>query len=119
MSSGEILLFGDINIDTVWPVSEFPTPGRDAYAKSVSVGIGGAVVNTAIVLDKLGQRTGLLACVGKDIWAEKAAETLNATKINQAYIKSKTGLHHRPHFSDRHTGWRKDHVFLPGGERSV
>ena len=96
MSSGEILLFGDINIDTVWPVSEFPTPGRDAYAKSVSVGIGGAVVNTAIVLDKLEQRTGLLACVGKDIWAEKAADTLNATKINQAYIKVKpdctTGL---------------------------
>ncbi len=96
MSSGEILLFGDINIDTVWPVTEFPTPGRDAYVKSVSVGIGGAVVNTAIVLDKLGQRTGLLACLGKDIWAEKAIETLNATKINQAYIKVKpdctTGL---------------------------
>jgi len=96
MQNGEILLFGDINIDTVWPVSEFPTPGRDAYAKSVSVGIGGAVVNTAIVLDKLGQQTGLLACIGKDIWAEKAAETLNATRINQAYIKVKpeitTGL---------------------------
>ncbi len=96
MQSGEILLFGDINIDTVWPVSEFPTPGRDAYAKSVSVGIGGAVVNTAIVLDKLGLKTGLLACTGKDIWAEKAAETLNATKINQSYIKTKpestTGL---------------------------
>jgi ribokinase len=96
MRNGEILLFGDINIDTVWPVSEFPTPGRDAYAKSVSVGIGGAVVNTAIVLDKLSQRTGLLACVGKDIWAEKAAETLNATGINQAYLKVKpdctTGL---------------------------
>ncbi len=96
MSSGEILLFGDINIDTIWPVSEFPTPGRDAYAESVSVGIGGAVVNTAIVLDKLGQRTGLLSCVGKDIWAEKAAETLNETSINQAYLSVKpectTGL---------------------------
>ena len=96
MSSGEILLFGDINIDTVWPVSEFPTPGRDAYAESVSVGIGGAVVNTAIVLDKLGLGSGLLSCVGKDIWAEKAAETLNKTGINQAYIRVKpdctTGL---------------------------
>lgn len=109
MNSGEILLFGDINIDTVWPVSEFPTPGRDAYAKSVSVGIGGAAVNTAIVLDKLGQRTGLLACVGKDIWAEKAAETLSATRINQAYIKVKP---------DRTTGL----IFLivtPDGERTM
>ena len=96
MKSGEILLFGDVNIDTIWPVSEFPTPGRDAYAKSVSVGIGGAVVNIAIVLDKLGQQTGLLACVGKDIWAEKAAETLNKTGINQGYLRVKpestTGL---------------------------
>jgi len=109
MSSGEILLFGDINIDTVWPVSEFPTPGRDAYAKSVSVGIGGAVVNTAIVLDKLGQRTGLLACVGKDIWAEKAVETLNVTTINQTYIKVKP---------DHTTGL----IFLivtPDGERTM
>ena len=109
MSSGEILLFGDINIDTVWPVSEFPTPGRDAYAKSVSVGIGGAVVNTAIVLDKLGQQTGLLASVGKDIWAEKAAETLNKTTINQAYVKVKP---------DHTTGL----IFLivtPDGERTM
>ncbi len=96
MSSGEILLFGDINIDTVWPVSEFPVPGRDAYAKSVSVGIGGAVVNTAIVLDKLGQPSGLMGCVGEDIWAQKMAETLDKTGINQAYISAKpdctTGL---------------------------
>lgn len=96
MHNREILLLGDINIDTVWPVSEFPTPGRDAYAKSVSVGIGGAVVNTAIVLDKLGQQTGLLSCVGNDIWAKKATESFKATKINLAYIKVKpeytTGL---------------------------
>jgi len=29
MSSGEVLLLGDINIDTVLPVAEFPMPGRD------------------------------------------------------------------------------------------
>jgi ribokinase len=53
-------------------------------------------VNTAIVLDKLGLQTGLMSSVGKDIWAEKAAETLNATDINQSYIRIKpdctTGL---------------------------
>jgi ribokinase len=96
MNGREILMLGDINIDTVWPVSEFPTPGRDAYAKSVKVSIGGAVVNTAIVLDKLGQPTGLLSCVGNDIWADQAAETLGQTRINQAYICAKaeytTGL---------------------------
>jgi ribokinase len=96
MTRGEILLFGDINIDTVWPVNEFPTPGRDAYAKSVSVGVGGAVFNSAVVLDKLGERTALLACLGEDIWAEKVAETLQQTGINQTYLLKKpevtTGL---------------------------
>jgi ribokinase len=92
MTRGEILLFGDINIDTVWPVNEFPTPGRDAYAKSVSVGVGGAVFNSAVVLDKLGERTALLACLGEDIWAEKVTETLQQTSINQAYLRKKAEI---------------------------
>jgi sugar/nucleoside kinase (ribokinase family) len=63
--SGEILMLGDINIDTVWPVNELPQPGRDAYVQSVSIGLGGAVLNTAIVLDRLGQPTAMLSCLGK------------------------------------------------------
>ena len=54
MSSGKILMLGDINIDTVWPVSEFPTPGRDGLTETVTVEMGGAVVNSAIVLTTWG-----------------------------------------------------------------
>jgi len=96
MSSGEILMLGDINIDTVWPVSEFPTPGRDGLTETVTVEMGGAVVNSAIVLDNLGQRTGLLGCVGKDVWAEQITKKLAQTTINLKYInikpESTTGL---------------------------
>ena len=102
-------MIGDINIDTVWPVSEFPTPGRDGFAESVSLVIGGAIVNSAIVLDRLGQRTSLLACVGSDVWAEQAAAALAQTSINQAYLCVK------PDYS---TGL----VFLivtPDGERTM
>lgn len=109
MSSGEILLLGDINIDTVWPVSEFPGPGRDSFVKSVTAGIGGAVVNSAIVLDGLGQRTGLIACVGKDVWADQVAELLGKTCIDQTYLRVK---------SDYTTGL----IFLvvtPDGERTM
>jgi ribokinase len=90
MTEGEILLFGDINIDTVWPVNEFPTPGRDAYAKTVSLGVGGAVFNSAVVLDKLGKKTALLSCLGEDVWAGEVTKTLKQTGIEQAYILKKT-----------------------------
>jgi len=96
MNSGEILMLGDINIDTVWPVSEFPTPGRDGLTETVTVEIGGAVVNSAIILDKLGHRTGLLGCVGKDVWAEQATRKLAQTNIDIEHVHVKpdstTGL---------------------------
>lgn len=96
MTGGEILLLGDINIDTIWPVSEFPVPGRDGLTKAVSVEAGGAVVNSAVILDNLGQNTGLLGCVGKDVWSEQVTQKLAHTTINQNYIRvkpnSSTGL---------------------------
>ncbi|HOJ00217.1 MAG TPA: carbohydrate kinase family protein [Anaerolineaceae bacterium] len=96
MSSGEVLLLGDINIDTVLPVAEFPMPGRDGLAPHISTGIGGAVVNSAFVLQHLGQRTALLGCVGADVWAEKVKQDVGQTTIKMDYVKSKpqhcTGL---------------------------
>jgi len=96
MTGGEILLLGDINIDTVLPVSEFPVPGRDGLAPQISVEIGGAVVNSAFVFNNLSQKTTLLGCIGKDVWAEKIKQELAHTTINQGSIRVKpdhsTGL---------------------------
>jgi len=88
MKQGEILLLGDINIDTAWPVSEFPIPGRDGLVDDVTMEIGGAVVNSAILLDRLGQQTSLLGCVGKDIWAERIMEKLSQTNINLSSVQT-------------------------------
>ena len=96
MTGGEILLLGDINIDTVLPVSEFPVPGRDGLAPQISVELGGAVVNSAFVFNNLSQKTTLLGCIGKDVWAEKIKQELTHTTINQGSIRVKpdhsTGL---------------------------
>lgn len=89
MTDGEILLMGDINIDTVLPVSEFPVPGRDGLASQMSVAIGGAVVNTAFVLDNLSQKAALLGCVGEDVWAEKIRQDLAKTNIGTEAIFTK------------------------------
>ena len=96
MTGGEFLLLGDINIDTVMPVPEFPVPGRDGLAPQVSVEIGGAIVNSAFVFDHLSQKVALLGCIGKDVWAEKIKQDLALTGIDQNEIRvkpdSSTGL---------------------------
>lgn len=96
MTGSRFLLLGDINIDTVWPVPEFPVPGRDGLVPQVSAEIGGAIVNSAFVLDHLSQNVSLLGCVGNDIWAEKVRQDLAATNIGQSTLAVKpdsaTGL---------------------------
>lgn len=87
MQNREVLALGDINIDTVWPLPEFPVPGRDGLTELLKVEIGGAIVNSAIVLDKLGIRTGLLGCVGEDVWAEKIRKGLSQSKINLTHLQ--------------------------------
>lgn len=89
MHTKEVLLLGDINMDTVWPLPEFPVPGRDGLVDQLNVEIGGAVVNSAIVLDKLGISTGILGCVGDDVWANRIRERIAQSKINQAYLKTR------------------------------
>jgi ribokinase len=83
---GEVLVLGDINIDTVWPVPVLPGPGRDAYVQSVSTGLGGATLNTAIVLDRLGQPAAVFSCLGNDLFAGLARAMIAQTGVNQEYI---------------------------------
>lgn len=75
-------MLGDINIDTVWPVDKLPGPGHDAYVDKVAASLGGAVLNTAIVLDKLNHPTAMLSCLGEDIWARQIRDLLGGTGIN-------------------------------------
>ncbi len=90
MNNKEILLLGDIMIDTICPVSEFPTPGRDEMAPDLNTQLGGSVVNSAVVLDHLEQPVTLLGAVGKDIWAELVRTNLDRTGINQHFIQTKS-----------------------------
>lgn len=87
MNGGEALLFGDINIDSFWPVVEFPKPGRDGIVDNVKFEVGGAILNSAVELDRLGMRVRLLGCVGEDIWAEQIFKELSKTHIALSSIQ--------------------------------
>ena len=86
MKNQKVLLLGDINIDTIWPVSEFPVPGRDGLVESISLEVGGAVVNSAVVLDNLRQSAGLIGCIGNDTWGQQVLSKLSKSSIDQSYI---------------------------------
>lgn len=96
MTAGAILLLGDINIDSFWPVPEFPVPGRDGLVEEVKFDIGGAALNTAIVLDRLGVKTRMLSSLGKDRWAEQISDSLKLSNIDltavQVHPSALTGI---------------------------
>ena len=96
MTAGAILLLGDINIDSYWPVPEFPVPGRDGLVEEVKFDIGVAALNTAIVLDRLGVKTRMLSSLGKDHWAEQISDSLKPSNIDltavQVHPSALTGI---------------------------
>ena len=87
MTAGAILLLGDINIDSFWPVPEFPMPGRDGLVEEVKFEVGGAVLNTAIVLDRLGFKTSMLSCLGRDRWADQISDSLAESRIDLTTVQ--------------------------------
>jgi ribokinase len=78
MSGVRVLLLGDINLDVAMAVHTYPAPGGDSPADQLTLGAGGAVVNTAVALQRLGIQTALLGCTGDDQWAEQVLSQLQA-----------------------------------------
>lgn len=104
-----VLLFGDINVDNIFLLSEFPDPGRDGFANHVEMHLGGVVCNSAAVLEGLGQPTKLLAAVGDDMWSKFVDDELRKAQIDSQYVVKK---------SDLQTGL----IFIavtPNGERTM
>lgn len=87
-----VLLFGDINVDNIFLLSEFPDPGRDGFANHVEMHLGGAVCNSAAVMQGLGQPTRLLSAVGDDIWSGFVMEELRKANIDTQHVVKKLGV---------------------------
>lgn len=84
----KVIMLGDINVDNIWPVPAIPQPGRDGLVDTVKMETGGAILNSTILLDRLGVPTTLLGCVGEDIWAEYVRRALAATGIDLSALQT-------------------------------
>jgi ribokinase len=93
MPPGSVLMFGDINIDNTFMLSEFPAPGRDGYADHIEMQIGGTVCNSALVMQGLGQPTSVLGSVGDDIWSRFIFEELRKASVDSSHVVIKPNTH--------------------------
>ncbi len=88
--ANQVIMLGDINVDNIWPVPAIPQPGRDGLVDSVKMETGGAILNSTIVLDRLGMKTVLLGCVGEDMWADYVRTALAKKGIDLSALQTTT-----------------------------
>lgn len=81
-----IVLLGDINIDLVLDIPEYPLEGGEAIATAQRHMLGGSATNTAIALSRAGHACRLIGRVGKDAWGEQALSSLEGIGVSTAWI---------------------------------
>lgn len=107
--AGSVLLFGDLNVDNILTIPEIPPAGHDAYATQVETHLGGAVCNSAIILQGLRQPTRMLGCIGREHWGDYVLHELQRAGSDTRFIVRK---------EERGTGL----IFIgvtPNGERTM
>jgi ribokinase len=92
----QVLLLGDITYDVVMPVNLYPALEHEAFATRLDAGVGGSAVNTAIVLSKMGIKSGLLGCLGEDVWGDLISDQLMNVGVGMTGVRRRrvhsTGL---------------------------
>lgn len=103
-----ILVVGDANADLSAAAQRFPGEGDDVQLRSIGWGSGGAGINVASALARLGARARLLARVGADPAAEVALRVAQAAGVDLALVQRDETVATGLCFV----------VISPGGERS-
>jgi ribokinase len=111
----DVCLLGDINIDVLMPIPEYPPNGGDAIAAQVLLKPGGSAANTAAALAKLGVQARLIAQTGNDEWSRLAVDSLRRCGVDLSQVRIEPGKESNPPLS---TGL----IFIPitpDGERTM
>lgn len=87
---------GRINIDIVMNVEKLPISNEHVFSQHSSFTFGGSAANFATQSAKLGVKTGLISCVGTDLYGQLILKSLQEigvdTKAILALDKQPTGL---------------------------
>src|SRR5882757_4302422 len=95
-SAASLLVFGDLNIDMIGRVDEWPAPGGECLCPQLELHCGGVGANCALALAPWGINVRLLGCVGQDRFGDLLLNTLRKTGVDirgvQRSPRSLTGL---------------------------
>ncbi|MCF8885433.1 MAG: carbohydrate kinase family protein [Ignisphaera sp.] len=83
----DIAVVGDINLDLILPVRNFPSRGSMEYAREMIKNHGGVGRNIAIALSKLGLRTVLIGAVGDDESGTELIRELKDNRVNVSRVR--------------------------------
>jgi ribokinase len=79
--SASLLVFGDLNIDMIGRVDEWPAPGGECLCPQLELHCGGVGANCALALAPWGIKVRLLGCVGQDRFGDLLLDTLRKTGV--------------------------------------
>ena len=113
----EIITIGRINIDMVMYVDTLPGRIQHVISDKGHISFGGSAANFAVEATLLGVKTGLVSCVGDDIYGEMVLKQLSKFGVDTSNVlvlgKQATGLF----FMARHPTDGNIVVATPGANR--
>lgn len=81
-SASSLLVFGDLNIDMIGRVDEWPAPGGECLCPQLELHCGGVGANCALAIAPWGINVRLLGCVGQDSFGNLLLDTLRKTGVD-------------------------------------
>jgi ribokinase len=95
-SAPSLLVLGDLNIDMIGRVDEWPAPGGECLCPQLELHCGGVGANCALAISPWGIKVRLLGCVGQDRFGDHLLDTLRKAGVDirgvQRSSRSLTGI---------------------------
>jgi sugar/nucleoside kinase (ribokinase family) len=83
----EVIVLGDVTIDIVARLESYPRPGGDVQPLETIVNLGGASLNTAVMLARLGVEAALVARVGPDMFGDYILSQMEREGLSNRWME--------------------------------
>src|SRR5262245_53568803 len=83
----DVVCLGEISLDFVAVLDQFPTPDSKVAARSFSALPGGQAATAAAICAKQGWRTRCVGCIGNDSWGDTIAAHLAREGVTLSAIR--------------------------------
>jgi sugar/nucleoside kinase (ribokinase family) len=120
MDNIDIISLGQIVADIiVKPVGQFPEVGRADIVEKIELRCGGCALNTAIILNKLGLKAGVIGKVGDDMFGNFLISQINKFELNTRGVKRESSINTSSAIVMISSGGERSFLYSPGGNEEL